>query len=124
MAVTRPPRPRPARPHGQRGRGTPLAGPAGERDRLARQPKMAVARYRERHSVARRKSDHVNAMALANILHTVPRSLPPPPPRPPQERPVPRRQHRCQDGQRFQGALNTWARGADAHAPGLCARDQ
>jgi transposase len=31
---------------------------------------MAVARYRERHSVARRKSDHVDAMTLANILRT------------------------------------------------------
>ncbi len=31
---------------------------------------MAVARYRERHSVARTKSDHVDAMNLANILRT------------------------------------------------------
>jgi hypothetical protein len=31
---------------------------------------MAVARYRERHSVSRRKSDHVDAMTLANILRT------------------------------------------------------
>lgn len=31
---------------------------------------MAVARYRERHSVARTKSDHVDAMVLANILRT------------------------------------------------------
>jgi transposase len=31
---------------------------------------MAVARYRERHSVARKKSDHVDAMVLANILRT------------------------------------------------------
>ena len=31
---------------------------------------MAVARYRERHSVARKKSDHVDAMPLANILRT------------------------------------------------------
>ena len=31
---------------------------------------MAVARYRERHTVARAKSDHVDAMALANILRT------------------------------------------------------
>ncbi|MGB8388510.1 MAG: transposase [Mycobacterium sp.] len=31
---------------------------------------MAVARYRERHSVARKKSDHVDAMTLANILRT------------------------------------------------------
>ncbi|PSR70268.1 IS110 family transposase [Nocardia sp. MDA0666] len=29
---------------------------------------MAVARYRERHSMARAKSDHVDAMILANIL--------------------------------------------------------
>lgn len=29
---------------------------------------MAVARYRERHSVSRKKSDHVDAMTLANIL--------------------------------------------------------
>src|ERR1700736_1395842 len=29
---------------------------------------MAVARYRERHSVARSKSDHADAMTLANIL--------------------------------------------------------
>ncbi|WP_156425980.1 IS110 family RNA-guided transposase [Nocardia jinanensis] len=29
---------------------------------------MAVARYRERHSVARAKSDHADAMTLANIL--------------------------------------------------------
>jgi transposase len=31
---------------------------------------MAVARYRERHSVARKKSDHIDAMTLANILRT------------------------------------------------------
>ena len=31
---------------------------------------MAVDRYRERHSVARKKSDHVDAMTLANILRT------------------------------------------------------
>jgi hypothetical protein len=31
---------------------------------------MAVARYRERHSVARKKSDHADAMTLANILRT------------------------------------------------------
>jgi hypothetical protein len=31
---------------------------------------MAVARYRERHSVVRKKSDHVDAMTLANILRT------------------------------------------------------
>jgi hypothetical protein len=31
---------------------------------------MAVARYRERHSVARKKSDHLDAMTLANILRT------------------------------------------------------
>jgi transposase len=31
---------------------------------------MAVARYRERHRVARAKSDHADAMALANILRT------------------------------------------------------
>ncbi|MGF6885657.1 hypothetical protein ABIA39_007426 [Nocardia sp. GAS34] len=29
---------------------------------------MAVARYRERHSVARAKSDHADAVTLANIL--------------------------------------------------------
>ena len=29
---------------------------------------MAVARYRERHSVARAKSDHADAWLLANIL--------------------------------------------------------
>src|SRR5438270_8977903 len=40
---------------------------------------MAVARYRERHSVSRKKSDHVDAMTLANILRTdahMHRSLP------------------------------------------------
>ena len=31
---------------------------------------MAVARYRERHTVARAKSDHADAMVLANILRT------------------------------------------------------
>ena len=31
---------------------------------------MAVARYRERHAVSRRKSDHADAMVLANILRT------------------------------------------------------
>lgn len=31
---------------------------------------MAVARYRERHSVARKKSDHADAVTLANILRT------------------------------------------------------
>src|SRR3954452_4745315 len=31
---------------------------------------MAVSRYRERHRVARAKSDHADAMALANILRT------------------------------------------------------
>jgi transposase len=31
---------------------------------------MAVARYRERHSTARSKSDHADAMLLANILRT------------------------------------------------------
>ena len=31
---------------------------------------MAVSRYRERHTTARKKSDHVDAMALANILRT------------------------------------------------------
>jgi hypothetical protein len=29
---------------------------------------MAVARYRERHSVARAKSDHADAMTLANVV--------------------------------------------------------
>jgi transposase len=40
---------------------------------------MAVARYRDRHSVSRSKSDHADAMILANILRTdahVHRSLP------------------------------------------------
>ena len=40
---------------------------------------MAVARYRERHSVSRAKSDHADAMVLANILRTdchVHRALP------------------------------------------------
>lgn len=40
---------------------------------------MAAARYRERHAVARKKSDHLDAMVLANILRTdmaVPRQLP------------------------------------------------
>lgn len=31
---------------------------------------MAVARYRERHTVSRKKSDHADAMVLANILRT------------------------------------------------------
>jgi hypothetical protein len=31
---------------------------------------MAVARYRERHSMTRKKSDHLDAMTLANILRT------------------------------------------------------
>jgi Transposase len=31
---------------------------------------MVVARYRERHPVAGKKSDHVDAMTLANILQT------------------------------------------------------
>ena len=31
---------------------------------------MAVARYRERHTVSRKKSDHADAMTLANILRT------------------------------------------------------
>lgn len=31
---------------------------------------MAVARYRDRHTVSRRKSDHADAMVLANILRT------------------------------------------------------
>src|SRR3954470_10514791 len=31
---------------------------------------LAVARYRERHSVSGKKSDHVDAMTLANILRT------------------------------------------------------
>lgn len=31
---------------------------------------MAVSRYRDRHSVARKKSDHMDAMVLANILRT------------------------------------------------------
>jgi hypothetical protein len=40
---------------------------------------MAVARYRDRHTVARSKSDHADAMVLANILRTdahVHRTLP------------------------------------------------
>lgn len=42
---------------------------------------LAVARYRDRHSVARKKSDAVDAAALANILRTdmaAHRPLPPP----------------------------------------------
>ncbi|MFD9666567.1 transposase [Rhodococcus sp. NPDC059968] len=35
---------------------------------------MAVARYRDRHSMARKKSDHVDATTLANILRTDARS--------------------------------------------------
>lgn len=31
---------------------------------------MAASRYRERHTIARKKSDHLDAMALANILRT------------------------------------------------------
>jgi hypothetical protein len=31
---------------------------------------MAMARYRERHSMTRKKSDHLDAMTLANILRT------------------------------------------------------
>lgn len=31
---------------------------------------MAVSRYRERHCVSRKKSDHIDAMTLANILRT------------------------------------------------------
>ncbi|GGV20026.1 hypothetical protein GCM10010275_72040 [Streptomyces litmocidini] len=31
---------------------------------------MAAARYRERHTVSRKKSDHLDAMVLANILRT------------------------------------------------------
>ncbi|MFD7446170.1 transposase, partial [Streptomyces sp. NPDC059909] len=31
---------------------------------------MAAARYRDRHAVARKKSDHLDAMILANILRT------------------------------------------------------
>jgi transposase len=31
---------------------------------------MAVARYRERHTISRKKSDHADAMVLANILRT------------------------------------------------------
>lgn len=40
---------------------------------------MAVARYRQRHSVSGKKSDHADAVVLANILRTdahVHRSLP------------------------------------------------
>ncbi|MFD7045473.1 transposase [Rhodococcus jostii] len=40
-----------------------------ERDVFAINP-MAVVRYRERHSMARKKSDHLDAMTLANILRT------------------------------------------------------
>src|SRR5260370_12866131 len=39
---------------------------------------MAVARYRDRHSVAGRKSDHGDAAVLANLLRTDPHSHPPP----------------------------------------------
>jgi len=42
---------------------------AGDRQVFAINP-LAVARYRERHSVARKKSDAVDAAALANILRT------------------------------------------------------
>lgn len=31
---------------------------------------MAAARYRDRHAVARKKSDHLDAMVLANVLRT------------------------------------------------------
>ncbi len=31
---------------------------------------MAAARYRDRHAVSRKKSDHLDAMVLANILRT------------------------------------------------------
>ncbi|WP_435607507.1 IS110 family transposase [Streptomyces ardesiacus] len=31
---------------------------------------MAAARRRDRHAVTRKKSDHLDAMGLANILHT------------------------------------------------------
>jgi Transposase len=31
---------------------------------------LAVSRYRERHTVARAKSDHADAVVLANILRT------------------------------------------------------
>jgi len=31
---------------------------------------MAAARYRERHTVSRKKSDHLDAMVLANIIRT------------------------------------------------------
>src|SRR3954471_3048861 len=31
---------------------------------------MAAARYRDRHTVTRKKSDHLDAMVLANILRT------------------------------------------------------
>jgi len=31
---------------------------------------LAVARYRDRHAVGRKKSDHLDAMVLANILRT------------------------------------------------------
>src|SRR3954452_1155443 len=36
---------------------------------------LAVARYRERHSVARAKSDHADAMTLANILRLMRTSI-------------------------------------------------
>src|SRR5260370_28133564 len=39
---------------------------------------LAVARYRDRHSVAGRKSDHGDAAVLANLLRTDPHSHPPP----------------------------------------------
>ena len=42
---------------------------ATRRDVYAINPK-AVARYRERHSMTRKKSDHFDAMTLANILRT------------------------------------------------------
>ena len=39
---------------------------------------MAVARYRDRHSIAGRKSDHGDAVVLANILRTDPHAHQPP----------------------------------------------
>jgi hypothetical protein len=42
---------------------------AAERRVYAINP-LAVARYRERHTITRKKSDHLDAMTLANILRT------------------------------------------------------
>ena len=75
---------RAAEPARRRRRHSDRSDPGGDRDParpVGRRPAptgrrvysinpMAVARYRERHTVARTKSDHVDAMTLANILRT------------------------------------------------------